>query len=56
MARWQPSPRLYSPDKELPLAIVGRPLPRPNIILSRDTGVLHVIGPLAGNDNSDAAW
>jgi hypothetical protein len=36
MARWQPRPRLYSPDKELPLAIVGRPLPRPNIFLSRD--------------------
>jgi glutathione synthase/RimK-type ligase-like ATP-grasp enzyme len=37
MARWQPRPRLYSPDKELPLAIVRHPLPRPNIFLSRDT-------------------
>jgi hypothetical protein len=36
MARSQPRPRLHSPDKELPLAIVGRPLPRPNIFLSRD--------------------
>jgi hypothetical protein len=35
MARWQPRPRLYSPDKELPLAIVGRPLPRPNIFFEQ---------------------
>jgi hypothetical protein len=42
MARSQPRPRLYSSDKELPLTIVGRPLPRPNIFLSRDTSDLPV--------------
>src|SRR5882672_4209747 len=36
MARSQPRPSLHSTNKELPLAIGGRSLPRPNIFLSRD--------------------
>jgi hypothetical protein len=30
MASSQPSPRLYSPGKELHSFIVGRPIPKPN--------------------------
>ena len=32
----RPRPWLYSPDKELPLTVVGHPIPRPNTFLSKD--------------------
>ena len=32
----RPRPRLYSPDKELPLTVVGHPIPRSNTFLSKD--------------------
>ena len=47
MARSQPRPRRYSPDKESPLAIGGRPLPGPNIFLSRDS-IYNAFGDKAG--------
>jgi hypothetical protein len=37
VAGWRPRPWLYSPDKELPLTVVGHQIPRPNTFLSKDT-------------------
>lgn len=49
MATSQPCPRLYSPDKELPVAIVGRPILKPNTFLSKDRpNKAEVTGPNGG--------
>jgi transposase len=56
MARSQPRPSRHSTNKELPLAIGGRSLPRPNIFLSSDNGLTpHLVRTFKVSKDPDFA-
>jgi hypothetical protein len=48
MARSQLCPRSYSPDKGVPVAIIGVTIPGPNIFLSKDRAVGYLSHLLYG--------